>query len=134
MEIFLRLFSLLIAYMSSVVSANRYNVALEDWTDGKIEDNLITNNGDVKMVMATIGRIVMYYTHHFPDREIFAAGSTRNRSRLYQMLVSNNLAEIGKNFTVFGIRYADQVTDELETYAEMFEKTETYGAILIIRK
>lgn len=46
------------AYTSSVVSANRYNVALGDWTDGKIEDNSITNNGDVKMVMATMAELL----------------------------------------------------------------------------
>ena len=121
-------------HIQSESSSNRYNLALGDWIDGRVEDTPVTNNGDVKTVMATIGEIVTYYTQNFPEREIFAAGSTRNRSRLYQMLISNNLAEIERNFEVFGIKYLDQSTDELESHAGKFEKTETYGAVLVIRK
>ncbi|MEJ7769477.1 MAG: hypothetical protein WKF89_16785 [Chitinophagaceae bacterium] len=116
------------------VSPDRYNLALGDWIDEKIDAGNITNNGDIKTVMATVGAITLYYTSQFPLREIFVAGSSRNRSRLYQMLVSNNLEEIEKDFDVFGIRYFNNRSDELEGFAKPFQKNETYGAILVIRK
>jgi hypothetical protein len=116
------------------VSANRYNLGLGDWVDDHVDGETITNNGDIKKVMATIGRIVLFYTTKFPEREIFASGSTRHRSRLYQMLVSNNLEEIERDFEVFGIRYRDNVSNELEGVAEKFKKNKTYGAILVTRK
>ena len=115
-------------------SPDRYNLALGDWVEDKVDPENITNNGDISTVMATIGAIILYYTSHFPEREIFVCGSTPNRSRLYQMLVSNNLEEIESNFNVFGIRYVKNNPDALEDYAQRFRKTETYGAILVIRK
>lgn len=115
-------------------SPNRYNIALGDWVQDKVDAENITNNGDIKKVMMTVGAIILYYTNHFPEREIFVSGSTRERSRLYQMLVSNNLKEIEVNFKVYGIRYLKDRSVELARYAESFKKNETYGAILVIRK
>lgn len=121
-------------HIQTEVSTNRYNLGLGDWVDDRVDGDIITNNGDIKKVMATIGRIVLLYTSQFPEREIFASGSTRDRSRLYQMLVSNNLEEIEKDFHVFGIRCQNDLTDELEVTGEKFTKNETYGAILVTRK
>jgi hypothetical protein len=115
-------------------SPERYNLALGDWVNDRVDPENVTNNGDIGKVMATIGAIVLYYTSHFSSREIFVSGSTPERSRLYQMLVSNNLEEIEHDFDVYGIRYVKDGSDELEPHAQRFKKNETYGAILVIRK
>ncbi len=39
----------------------------------------------------------------FPDAMVFAAGSTKARTPLYRIGISNNLAEIEEDYEVYGL-------------------------------
>ncbi len=108
---------------------NVYNLAFGDYdeTTKSINDLSVTNNGDSLKVLATVASTVYAFTEKYPNAWIFATGSTDARTRLYRMGITNNLAEIQKDFKVFGLRVTD---DEWEK----FIVGEDYSAFLITKK
>ena len=104
-----------------------YNLAFgdKDSKTGKINDTVISNNGDSDMVLATVVSTVYAFTDKYPDSWVFATGSTKARTRLYRMGITKYITEIKKDFQVFGLR-----DDEWEK----FEKEVEYEAFLIKRK
>lgn len=61
----------------------------------------------------------------FPNAMVFAAGSTKARTRLYRIGLSNNLEEIQKDFDVYGL---------IENDWQLFEKETEYTAFLVTKK
>lgn len=104
-----------------------YNLAFGDKDDetGEINDKSISNNGDSDMVLATVVATVFAFTDKYPDTWIFATGSTKARTRLYRIGITKYLAEIKRDFQVFGLR-----NDEWEP----FKKDVVYEAFLVRRK
>jgi hypothetical protein len=84
---------------------NFYNLGFGDKDDatGQIDDEVITNNGDSEKVLATVASTLYTFTDKFPEAMIFATGSTKARTRLYRMGISNNLEEIQIDFEIFGL-------------------------------
>ena len=70
---------------------------------GLISDLTITNNNDSKKVLATVAATLYVFTDSYTDATVFATGSTAARTRLYRIGISNNLAQIEKNFLIFGL-------------------------------
>ncbi|NBC25026.1 MAG: hypothetical protein GVX78_05370 [Bacteroidetes bacterium] len=104
-----------------------YNLAFGDidHRTQRISDRVITNNGDSLKVLATVASSVYAFTAERPDSLVFATGSTAVRTRLYRMGLTNNLAEIAKDFHVYGLN-DDQWED--------FVIGEDYQAFLVKRK
>src|SRR5688572_31189788 len=67
-----------------------FNLAFGDLEPdtGKVNDKVITNNGDRDKVLATIAGVIDRYTMRYPDRWILIEGSTASRSRLYRMIIT----------------------------------------------
>lgn len=84
---------------------NFYNLGFGDYDEqtGTISDKTVTNNGDAFKVLATVSAIAYAFTSQYPEAWIFATGSSDVRTRLYRMGISNNLAEINKDFHVYGL-------------------------------
>jgi hypothetical protein len=101
-----------------------YNIGFGDvdMVSGEINDISITNNSDSKKVLVTVAWAVMRFFERKPDKYVFAVGSTKARTRLYRMGISNNLKEIQKEFEVFGY-------DGLKW--QVFVKETEYEAFLI---
>lgn len=60
-----------------------YNLALVDAIGNDIvSDTRVSNNGDMRKVLATVAQIVGRYTSVFPERTIFFQGSDREGKRL----------------------------------------------------
>lgn len=105
-----------------------YNLAFGDYnkeTDS-IDDLSVTNNGDSLKILATVASTIYSFMDKYPDSYIFATGSTRARTRLYRMGITNNLAEITKDFFVFGLCSNDEW--------EGFIVGEDYEGFLITKK
>ena len=104
-----------------------YNLAFgdKDLKTGEINDNVISNNGDSDMVLATVVSTVYAFTDKYPDVWVFATGNTKARTRLYRMGITKYILEIKKDFQIFGLR-----DDEWEK----FEKEVEYEAFLVKRK
>src|SRR5687767_7126552 len=77
-----------------------FNLAFgdKDHLTGRINDVVITNNGDSKKILATVASTVFAFMSKYPDAWIYATGSCKARTRLYRIGISNNLAEILQDF------------------------------------
>jgi len=74
-----------------------YNLAFGDlMADGKIDDIVITDNGDSKKILATVVAAIYAFTHKYPDAWVYATGSTDGRTRLYRMWVSISILKLYK--------------------------------------
>ena len=92
---------------------------------GEINDLSVSNNGDSEKVLATVARTCIEFTDHFPEAMIFAVGSTKVRTRLYQMGINSHLDEILELFIIKGL---------LNGQWEAFRINKNYDALLIKRR
>jgi hypothetical protein len=81
-----------------------FNLVFGDWGKyaRRIDDRSITNNGDTNVILATVAHVVIDFIDLHPGAVIFAKGSTKSRTRLYQMGISNNLAVISQYLYIEG--------------------------------
>jgi len=107
---------------------NVFNLGFGDYDEitKSINDISVTNNGDSLKVLATVASTVYAFTQKYPKAWILATGSTKVRTRLYRMGITNNLNEIGEDFIVFGYTK--------EENWEEFIIGEDYEAFLITKK
>lgn len=71
--------------------------------DGSIDDKVNSNNGDIVMVLATIVQILIDFTGKFPEAEIFFAGSTQKRTKLYTRILETYYISFSKEFSINGL-------------------------------
>jgi hypothetical protein len=81
-----------------------YNLAFGDWDekDHHIDDLANTNNLDRDKVLATVAATVMEFMKDHPRAIILARGSTRSRTRLYQMGIARIWDQISLLFEIQG--------------------------------
>lgn len=103
-----------------------FNLGFGDFdpSTGAISDLSKSNNGDREKILATIAKIVLVFTDHFPDVMVYAQGSTEARTRLYQMGISNNLTEISEKLEIYGYSLHEW---------HKFEKHVNYEAFMVIQ-
>jgi hypothetical protein len=106
---------------------NLFNLGFGDRNEvtGELDDRVVTNNGDSVKVLATVASTVYLFTNLFPNALIGAKGSTPARTRLYRILISNNLETITRDFEVYGF---------LDGEWETFSADTNYLAFLLTRK
>jgi hypothetical protein len=71
--------------------------------DGSIDDKANSNNGDIVRVLATTVQILIDFTSKFPDIEIFFAGSTLERTKLYTRVLRTYYYTFNKAFIIRGL-------------------------------
>jgi hypothetical protein len=81
-----------------------YNLAFGDWDekDHHFDDLAITNNSDRDKVLATVAATVMEFLQDHPKAIILARGSTKSRTRLYQMGIARLWDQISLLFEIQG--------------------------------
>jgi hypothetical protein len=104
-----------------------YNLGFgdKDHKTGGINDTVITNNNDSQKVLATVASTIYAFIEKHPDAWVYAAGSSKARTRLYRIGITNNLVEIKKDFWVYGLK---------DNQWHEFRKGVDYHAFLIKRK
>lgn len=104
-----------------------YNLGFGDKNSAtnEIDDTVISNNSDSSKVLATVAATVYAFTDRRPGVWIYAAGSTKARTRLYRMGISSNLDEIRADFEIYGLKNGKWVK---------FSKRTDYEAFLVRRK
>ncbi len=92
---------------------NIYNLGFGDYDKlgNRIDDKIVTNNGDSQKVLATVVSTVYSFTGKYPESWFFATGSTEVRTRLYRMGITNNLAEIQADFFVYGMKIDESLEE-----------------------
>lgn len=68
--------------------------------DGKIDDKVNSNNGDIIRVLATTVEILSDFTSMNPNTRIFFAGSTDERTRLYARILKTYYLNFSKQFVI----------------------------------
>ena len=71
--------------------------------DGSIDDRIVSNNGDIIKILATIVDIVKHYTSKYPSAVIFFTGSTDERTRLYRRILKMYFQSFYSEFAIYGI-------------------------------
>ncbi len=106
---------------------NLYNLAFgdSDPTTGKINDIVVSNNGDTELVLATVVSAVYLFTDRYPEAWVHATGSTMARTRLYRMGITKYLLEAIVDFDIYG-----QIDDDWE----IFRKGVSYDAFVVKKK
>jgi hypothetical protein len=106
---------------------NIYNLSFgdKDPNTGKIDDLIITNNGDSRKVLNTIAYAVYIFLNKYPAAWIYAVGSSPARNRLYRIGLNNSLDDIVIDFELFGLK---------DNKWQKFEKNSDYTAFLLRRK
>ncbi len=106
---------------------NFYNLGFgdKDSETGELDDKVISNNGDSQKVLATVVATVYAFTDKYPDAWIYAMGSTKSRTRLYRIGITNNLTAIEADFELFGLKGNEW---------QEFKKGVEYQAFLIRRR
>lgn len=104
-----------------------FNVAFGDWDErlNRINDKVVTNNGDRQKILATVAASVIHFMSKHPHAYIFATGSTPPRTRLYQMGIRDHLMEIAFKFNIHGF---------IQGRWEPFKPGRNYDGFLITNK
>lgn len=81
-----------------------YNLAFgdKDETTGRINDHIVTNNGDTEKVLANVVGSVFAFTNKYPEAWVYATGSTKSRTRLYRVGINKYFDEIESVFHIYG--------------------------------
>ncbi|GAB3639902.1 DUF6934 family protein [Spirosoma arcticum] len=80
-----------------------FNLALLDLLDDGSESDLsVTDNNDLRTVLATVMRIIDNFLTKFPQKIVTVRGSDRRRTRLYRIVIGRELNAIRQRFMVFG--------------------------------
>ena len=111
-----------------------YNLALTDYNEqtGQQIDNVLTNNNDLPLVLATVGYVVIDFCNRFPFAFIYAEGSEevgikRNRrTAAYTYCIARYWDDISNQFEVLGVK--DDGSEE------SFKQYSVYKAILVTKK
>lgn len=83
---------------------NLYNLAFGDWNieTGSIDDKVISDNGDIEKVLATVVAAVYAFADKYPDVWVYATGSTASRTRLYRMGINKYFNIVSEDFDIMG--------------------------------
>jgi hypothetical protein len=71
--------------------------------DGSVDDTVNSNNGDIVKVLATVIEILKDFTAEYPQVEIFFAGSTVERTKLYTRILKTYYTAFSKDFTISAV-------------------------------
>jgi hypothetical protein len=72
---------------------------------GDINDLAVTNNGDTEKVLVPHlrdYRCCIYFFDNYPDVYVYATGSTKARTRLYSIGITQFYEEMKKDFYLYG--------------------------------
>jgi hypothetical protein len=115
-----------VEFESFEFNSTYFNIGFGDVDkEGNINDLVITGNKDSQKVLATVALSIFKFFERYPNAKIFATGSTKSRTRLYRIGISNNWVDINKSYEVYGFFY---------NAWDSFEKGKDYEAFLIMLK
>lgn len=112
-----------IAYTAIIGQDNWYNLSLVDiLPDGTMDDKIVSDNGDMEQVFATIINTLHDFFKKNISSKVFFRGSTESRTRLYRVIISKLKDNSGNKFEVWGV---------LNNSAELFKANQPYEAFVI---
>jgi hypothetical protein len=115
-----------VVILTDIQSQRIFNLALMDeQPDGTLSDQVVTNNDDMRTVLATVFRIIDDFTSRFPGVFVYFRGTDTRRTRLYRMALNHELEHLEEEYLVLGQR-GDTVIP--------FVRNEAFDGFLIRKK
>jgi hypothetical protein len=110
-----------------VLGRNVYNLAFGDYdpTTDRIDDKIVSNNGDREIVLHTVADAVVDFLKKRPLAIILIRGSSKSRIRLYQIGISFFWPAIKERYEVLG---------KCNEIWRPFEKGTNYEEFLVFKK
>ena len=107
-----------------LMRGNIFNLGFGDWREGdsNLDDLVVTDNGDMEMVLSTVIRIITHFLSTNPGAIVHFTGSTASRTRLYRSILSTNYEIIIRDFIVLGL---------IDGIWLAYEKNVNYEAFLV---
>lgn len=107
--------------------ANLYNLAFGDRNieTGGIDDKVISDNGYIEKVLATVVSAVYAFADKYPIVWIYATGSTASRTRLYRLGINKYFNIVSEDFEIMG---------EYQNEWEWYEYGRDYQGFAVRRK
>lgn len=107
-----------------LIEGNLFNLGFGDWreNDHEFDDQVVTDNGDMEMVLSTVIKITLQFLSMNPGASVHFTGSTQARTRLYRIIISNNYDVISRGYKVWGYWCGGW---------QPFEKSVNYEAFLV---
>ena len=102
------------------IAGTRYNLSFGDFKNGRIDDEVITNNGDLVKVISTVAQSVYLFFEHYPDASIEIEGVDERRKRLYNTIFQRRRTEIDAYFDVKGWSGGEFITLQEGYFYEKF--------------
>lgn len=86
-----------------------FNLAFgdKDPKTGEMDDLSVSDNGDTEKVLATVVAAVYAFCDQYPDAYVYAAGSTKARTRLYRMGITKHLEQMQQDYYMYGQKGED---------------------------
>lgn len=107
----------------SEYQANVFNLALLDvLPDGETSDISESKNNDIRIILATVIRIISDFFNQNPNVIITFRGSDHRRQRLYRLVIGRELSVIEAKFRIFGL---------IDGVIERFEPDKHYEVFII---
>lgn len=107
---------------------NVYNLGFGDYDPltGILDDKANSNNGDRDKVLVTVAVAAIDFLRENPDITLYVTGSTKVRTRLYQIGVSQFYDTITSDYDVWGL--------EEDKGWEVFERNTNYQAFVMRKR
>src|SRR6218665_933345 len=106
---------------------NIHNMEFGDAVNGseEVDDMAVSDNGDTLKILATVAEAARIFLETYPSDTIYLTGSTRARTRLYQININRFLSEISNGFEVYG-----RSDREWKSFSKRF----TYESFLVCKR
>ncbi|MCF2500535.1 DUF6934 family protein [Dyadobacter chenhuakuii] len=89
-----------------LIENNVYNLGFGDYSEefDTLDDQVVTDNGDMEKVLATVIAVMEHFLKRNPEVRIFLTGSTPSRTRLYQIIISSHYDDLALHFEIYGFQ------------------------------
>jgi hypothetical protein len=106
------------------IDENLYNLGFGDFDaiTNQIDDKVVSDNGDLIKVMATVISLALKFLDDNPIAFIFFEGSTPQRTQFYQWIINRYYDDVIHTIKIYGVNNGA---------SEPFQKTKVYESFLI---
>ncbi len=105
------------------IKDNRWNLGFGDFKRGKIETSILTNNGDVVKVLATVAAATLAFLEEYPDRIVEIKPVDEKRKKLFNLVFSRRWEQILEKVTVIGLKGNERAIYSSHEFYDSFEIT-----------
>ena len=89
-----------------------WNLGFGDWSKGKVDDSVISNNHDAFKVIGTVAKATLDFFEEYPESIVIIKPVDEKRKKLYNTVFQRHFKDINPLFDVVGF-----INGEKEVYS-----------------